>query len=430
MLSQKECLQNGLEVVKQCASWFYSTNASHYNTQGFDFEDLEGHLRAEVLIKYLGIVDRNPEYYGASKAAKGKDEMEAFRSSLYQSCRNACFAHHRKHIRSQKRGLNLRHGMIHLDHSELNSEGIVVSEGLLVEKKPDYSTIYKPVADTLYHNNNVTAARLWCLLWHENKPMTAVLLQEIGDDKDRLMSVIKKAVSEFLPEEAPNLTHSMDPSLKEKFRSITQKAINAGLVRVDEKPSDAVSRLLEKVASMDEAQAEALLGCLSNGNLHGSNLIEKTRAIKKEVLQESAKKWLVVDYEIVSDALGIEINPEMSPLVVRRLLDSSLSKLEDDKKMKLPDLVWEFVKSINEVFPDSTPKRIEVECLKDRTLFVRIPSPASFLVQMRQSQYWMSWIDSNDIRFWGEQQCICFESTNFSGLDSAFLQTVIDSFQL
>jgi hypothetical protein len=423
-LEYKNCLDNGLEVVRQCARWFYGTNASHYNTQGFDYEDIEGHLNAEVLMKYLDLINKQPDFY---KHSKGKDEMEAFRSSLYQSCRNACFAHHRKHIRSQKRGLNLRHGMVHLDHSELNSEGIIVNEGLIVEKRAEYSTIYKPIADSLYREEKYNATRLWCLLWHDNKPMAAILMAEVGEDKEKLVSEIKKKVIEFLPEEAPNISsNTMDPTTKNRFRQLAQKALQTGVMKAsNEEPEDSVSKLLSMVAKMNESQAESILGMLKGG------ASAPPAAIRREVIVENARKWLVVDYELVSDALDIEINPEMNPLVVRRLLDNALARMDSEAKMNLPEIVWEFVRSINEIFPDTYQEggKLEIEDMRGSLMVIRPPIPApSFISHIRDSRKWMSWVDANSVRFWQESDNILFESVSFKGVERDFMETVLESF--
>jgi hypothetical protein len=422
-LEYNNCLSNGLEVVRQCARWFYGTNASHYNTQGFDYEDIEGHLNAEVLMRYLDLISKQPSFYQKSK---GKDEMEAFRSSLYQSCRNACFAHHRKHIRSQKRGLNLRHGMVHLDHSELNSEGVVINEGLIAAKKIEYSTIYKPIADSLYKEEKYNAARLWCLLWHENKPMIAVLMVEIGEDKEKVVSEIRKKVIEFLPEEAPNISNTMDPTVKQRFKQLAQKALQNGVMKEStEEPDDSVSRLLGIVSKMSDSQAESILGIIRNGTSMPPPIA------RREAIIENARKWLVVDYELVSDALEIEINPEMGPLIVKKLLNNALGRMGTDAKGGLPEIVWEFVESINEVFPDSYQEgsKLEIEDMKDSLMVIRPPIPASsFISRIKDSKKWMSWVDANSVRFWQESETVLFESNSFKGVDRNFMETVLESF--
>jgi hypothetical protein len=427
-LEYNACLENGLEVVKQCARWFYSTNASHYNTQGFDYEDIEGHLNAEVLMRYLDLVEKHPDYYLKSK---GKEEIEAFRSSLYQSCRNACFAHHRKHIRSQKRGLNLRQGMVHLDHSELNSQEVLVSDGLIVPNKVDYAAIYKPVADSLYGEGKFNATRLWCLLWHENNSMKAELEAAV-EDKDKIYMDVRKKILEFLPWESSLPHHIMNQTEKNKFKEMAQRAIKAGVLKVpDEEPEDSVSKLLSLVSRMDEAQAETVLEVISGGGAMGLRKNgQEVLKPKREAIMDNAKKWLVIDYEIVSDALDIEINPEMNPLIIRRLLDSSLERINQELKAKLPEIVWEFVRSINEVFPDTYQEgsKLEIREIRDSIMVVVPPIPApSFISRVKDSRRWMSWIDSNSVRFWQESETVLFESTSLKGVDQEFMKVVLES---
>jgi hypothetical protein len=426
-LEYDNCLENGLEVVRQCARWFYGTNASHYNTQGFDYEDIEGHLNSEVLMRYLDLIQRHPDFYLKSR---GKEEIAAFRSSLYQSCRNACFAHHRKHIRSQKRGLNLRHGVVHLDHSELNSEGIVVNEGLIVSNRVEYSVIYRPIADGLYKEGKFNATRLWCLLWHENKANVAILMGEVGEDKDQLISDIKKKVLEYLPEDSSLSYNIMNQAVKNRFKELAQKALQSGAIKAPENgPEESVSKLLGVVSRMNDAQAEAILRMISGND--GAGPVKPTLSGRREAITENAKQWMVIDYEIVSDALDIEINPEMNPLIIRRLLDTSLERMDPDAKRELPEIVWEFIRSINEVFPDTYREgsKLEVEEMRDSIMVVRPPIPApSFISHIRDSRRWMSWIDANSVRFWQESERILFESATLKDVDHGFMQVVLDSF--
>jgi hypothetical protein len=379
-------------------------------------------------MRYLDLIEKHPDFYLKSK---GKEEIAAFRSSLYQSCRNACFAHHRKHIRSQKRGLNLRHGMVHLDHSELNSEGIVVNEGLIASGGVEYSAIYKPIADSLYNSGNYSATRLWCLLWHENKPMSAILMAEFGEDKDRVIHDIRRKVVEFLPGDS-NISHNniMNATDKQRFKELAQRALKAGVIKVEnDVEEDPVSRLLGVVAKMDDTQAEAILDIISGNNT--AIPLKPTTAIRRETVVENAKKWLVIDYEIVSDALDIEINPEMNPLVVRRLLDSAIERFDHESRKNLPEIVWEFIRSINEVFPDTYQEgsKLEVREIRDSIMTVMPPIPApSFISVIRDSRKWMSWVDANTIRFWQESDTILFESANLRDVDKGFMQTVLNSF--
>ncbi len=96
-----QALQLGLDITTLVANWFYSSNQRYYQRAAIDREDLEAHLRHYILVeRYLPTVEKNPGYY----------TEDSYRKSLYVACRKACFAHHRKHIASLKRGLALKDG--------------------------------------------------------------------------------------------------------------------------------------------------------------------------------------------------------------------------------------------------------------------------------------------------------------------------------
>ena len=201
-------------------------------------------------------------------------------------------------------------------------------------------------------------------------------------------------------------------------------------LQVVEEPDTPVSRLHAMVAKMDDRQAEEVLDILS-----GKRSVKPDSAARSEAVVESAKRWLIIDYEIVSDALDIEINPEMSPLVVRKIIDSALNRMGDEAKRDIPEMVWQFVESIREVFPNVSqgePGRVALREIRDSVVVVECSEPASsFLSRIRESQRWMSWIDSNGVRFWQDSNgTVMFESPNFRGLEPAFVQAVIESFEL
>jgi len=94
-------LNLGLAITTTVASWFYLSNQRYYQRAAIDREDLEGHLRHYILTqRYLPTVEKNPGYY----------TEDSYRKSLYVACKKACYAHHRKHIASLKRGLALKDG--------------------------------------------------------------------------------------------------------------------------------------------------------------------------------------------------------------------------------------------------------------------------------------------------------------------------------
>ena len=58
-------------------------------------------------------------------------------------------------------------------------------------------------------------------------------------------------------------------------------------------------------------------------------------------IRENTKHWLSVDYEAISAALEIEINTEMSPLVITKVVSARLSEMSKTEREDIPSFIWE-----------------------------------------------------------------------------------------
>lgn len=100
-LVYERALELGMWITHIVASQFYASNAAVYQRAAIDMEDLRGHLQYYILTaRFLKTIEVKPGFY----------TEDQYRRSLYTSCKRACFAHFRKHVRSLKRGLALKTG--------------------------------------------------------------------------------------------------------------------------------------------------------------------------------------------------------------------------------------------------------------------------------------------------------------------------------
>lgn len=78
-----------------------------------------------------------------------------------------------------------------------------------------------------------------------------------------------------------------------------------------------------------------------------SKLPAEELAQRASALQENAQHWLEIDYESVSAALDIEINTEMSPLVIRRVVEGRLKEMTKAELDEVPTFVWEYLDALD-----------------------------------------------------------------------------------
>lgn len=64
-------------------------------------------------------------------------------------------------------------------------------------------------------------------------------------------------------------------------------------------------------------------------------------------LRENASHWLAIDYEAISAALDIEINTEMSPLVIQRVVEKRLGEMTVGDMEEIPAFVWECLDALD-----------------------------------------------------------------------------------
>lgn len=60
----------------------------------------------------------------------------------------------------------------------------------------------------------------------------------------------------------------------------------------------------------------------------------------------NTSKWSGIDFEFLSNELCVEINHEMSPIVVRRVIEGRLTEMSVREYDKVPQEVWDYLQSI------------------------------------------------------------------------------------
>lgn len=66
----------------------------------------------------------------------------------------------------------------------------------------------------------------------------------------------------------------------------------------------------------------------------------------RESIKANPTGWANIDFEILSNDLMIEINHEMSPIVVRRVIEGRLAEMSVKEYDRVPHETWNYLESI------------------------------------------------------------------------------------
>ena len=147
-----------------------------------------------------------------------------------------------------------------------------------------------------------------------------------------------------------------------------------------------------------------------------------------------------IDHEAISDAFGVEINSELSPSRLHRILKHRIDSMIPVEAASVPGGIWQQVRMID-VNGDlmrkaTTPSGMESH--REWTNVVALP-PSSFMllpiadtknfVELLTSKAgFMEWVKANDITVVKEDDGIIISGSHLSGLSESFVSKVIASF--
>jgi len=452
VMTAEQVLKVGMEVVQRACDWFMNTNRAHYAAVGFDDSDILGHLHENIFVKnFLPFFSKHPDYYlngpvpgpdkpkalAAWKRAhysviRGtKTAEEIFKSSLFVSCRRCCFAHHRANIRSQKRGDGLRYGMVSLDHQDFNFEGHVQERSLFSAQTHDLHSGFEREIEQ--HLKTPVEQRIWICLYR-NRPDILARLPVSANIRNAAIQKIRQLAYLHIDNPEPSKTSIMDPAVKARLKAAAQKALSTGAIKFDEANTPSVTQqLISRLPSLPEHKVREMIEFLDSGTLPIPSTPQQAKA-RAQSIQENVQAWLAVDYELVSEALDIEINNEMSPMVVKLVLSDRLQSLTIDERDKIPQFIWDFVQSMDvgtaplNAQPDFDPYSVQIHDEETIRIIPLSSSVPSFMNRIRDRVKWVVWMEEQQVSVSHEDGCILIHCANFRFFTIDQIRKMLTSF--
>lgn len=424
MIAPDIALAEGLDTITRCATHFYDTNASHLRTIGIDLQDLCQHIVGKVLVaKYLPLLHGNPTYYENSE----RGEVESFRASVFAASRRCFFAFHRGQVRSQKRGLGLKNGYVHLDNPDTQADAALMTSAIGLGTT-NMETIHKLVSDAL---PSLHYKRVWSLLVLEN-PKAIKRLYPDANERDSVVKTIRTIAYQTL-----NFTEDSFMTNKDAIKKMVESARQRGLiVHQEEKVTDHLfGTVVDKLRAANPERLQQIYQYLHEEDTvlvrdRHSRILENTQAI------------LDTDYEILSDTFKVEVNSEMSAAVVVGVLNFRIESMTDTEKEEIPSYVWDIIKALRELVQDEIPKTPTIATLKDKnysfstkkigdkefSIEVSGLKTEEFFVILSSSERFQAWSQSTEAKIW-IQAGVMFVSGDKESLSVSadFLKSVLSS---
>lgn len=457
VMTPKQVLEIGMEVVQKACDWFMNTNRAHYAAVGFDDSDMLGHLHEHIFVKrILPFFTKHPDYYLNGPIPSGnallswkkahysimkgtKTAIDIFKSSLFVSCRRCCFAHHRAQIRSQCRGNALKYGMVSLDHQEFDFEGHVKERALFGSYSHDLDSGFQREVE--YHLTSPNEQRVWICLYRD-RPDLLAKLPISQSNKDDVIQKIRQLAHLHIDNPEPQKTSIMDPAVKARLKAAAQKALSTGAIQFQETKAasqTAAHQLIAKLGSTPDHKIREMLEFL-NSNSDSLTSIPTTpqqAKVRAQAIKDSVTTWLAVDYELVSEALDIEINNEMSPMVTRVVLSDRLQNMTIDEREKIPQFIWDFVQSMDvnaaplNTQPDFDPYAVQQGDDLETIKIIPLGSSVSgFMNQIRNRVKWVVWMEGQQVSISHEEGNVYLRCHNFQYFSIDQIKKMLSSFDV
>ena len=147
-----------------------------------------------------------------------------------------------------------------------------------------------------------------------------------------------------------------------------------------------------------------------------------------------------VDFEAISDALGVEINSELSPARLHRILKQRIDAMTTVEAASVGGGIWQQVKMLD-VNGDlmrkaATPTGMEahhewvnVVALPPQSfLLLPIADTKDFSEQLTEKPMFADWVASNGLQVVEESNGVIISGDHLAGLSETFVSKVIASF--
>jgi hypothetical protein len=77
-----------------------------------------------------------------------------------------------------------------------------------------------------------------------------------------------------------------------------------------------------------------------------NNLTAQDIRHHRSTLAKNSERWLKIDFELISDSLSIEINAEMPPLIIKKVIQAKVTEMSQQEYELVPKMVWDYLEGI------------------------------------------------------------------------------------
>ncbi len=164
-----------------------------------------------------------------------------------------------------------------------------------------------------------------------------------------------------------------------------------------------------------------------------------------EAVATNSRNWLKLDYEMINAALDIEINPEMSPIRIRKAVEMRLQQMTKRERSVIPVVVWSYLDGLDvtglgqfhQYNPTTPPEGSEnrsgwFSVAKQPPdvayLIPRKSSPEKFMKSLRSKERFRLWEKLNKPNIVHGPDRVIVQCPVLTDLTAAFVERVFESF--
>jgi hypothetical protein len=169
------------------------------------------------------------------------------------------------------------------------------------------------------------------------------------------------------------------------------------------------------------------------------------KAARIQTISHNARQYLSLDYEMISVALDIEINTEMSPIRISRVLQARLTQMTKKERSNIPMIVWDYMDALDVMkigftsLNPHSPKQgeenhrswivVEKENDDGDSMIVtnKKLTPARFLTALQKKPRFLHWIKAHNAATAAKGNGIVIRTPTLSGLTQRFCQGIVVS---
>lgn len=169
------------------------------------------------------------------------------------------------------------------------------------------------------------------------------------------------------------------------------------------------------------------------------NLEQRLKAVRA-----NGRQFLIADYEMVSMALDVEINPELTPPRLIRIIKARLEQMSKRERETVPNLVWSVIDAMDVTnvglrkFNPHTPTpgqetqsgwfTIEFQTPDTYLVVPTNAKPAAFLKTLRSKERFKAWEAVHNPKIEVVEDRIAVSCEILRELPTKFVRTLLASF--